>query len=63
MIRTVQEKMIKDSDKEWAIQNFNNSTISIEKTEIKYCKKRKEFFTEEFPEIWYKAPYKVKFNH
>lgn len=30
--------------------------VSIPK--FKYCKKRKEFFTEDWTETWYKSPYK-----
>lgn len=30
--------------------------LSIPK--FKYCKKRKEFFTEDWTDVWYKNPYK-----
>ncbi|KAL9648643.1 hypothetical protein ABK040_016274 [Willaertia magna] len=29
---------------------------------FKFCKKRKEFFTQEFAEVWYKSPYKYHMN-
>jgi hypothetical protein len=37
-------------------QQRENWIVSTPK--FKYCKKRKEFFTEEFTDTWYKSPYK-----
>eukprot|EP01080_Neovahlkampfia_damariscottae_P005670 gene5670-9491_t len=46
----------------WSTEFLSNSNPSknwIFKTpQFKYCKKRKEFFSEEFNDVWYKAPYK-----
>jgi hypothetical protein len=40
--------------------NSNNSTSNwiFHEPKFKYCKKRKEFFSDEFSETWYKSPYK-----
>lgn len=54
----------KELSSEWTIQWFDNATETqkknwkLGKPMFKYCKKRKEFFSEDFFDVWYKSPYK-----
>jgi hypothetical protein len=44
--------------KEWTTQFFVPKEYEFDNPEIKYCKKKKEFFTVELSKVWYKSPYK-----
>lgn len=52
------------SSNEWATEWFSNegaaaqSNWTLNPPKFKFCKKRKEYFTDKFDSIWYKAPYK-----
>jgi hypothetical protein len=52
---------LNDGPSVWIVQWFNEDERKKWKLGIpqfKYCKKRKDHFSDEFPETWYKAPYK-----
>lgn len=52
---------LSDSSAGWIVQWFNDEKRMRWKLgvpQFKYCKKRKDHFSDEFSEIWYKAPYK-----
>ena len=42
----------------YLITNNPSKSWIFKTPQFKYCKKRKEFFSDEFSDVWYKAPYK-----
>jgi hypothetical protein len=56
------ELPIETKPSKWTTKHLNTSNNStnwiFHEPKFKYCKKRKEFFSNEFNEVWYKSPYK-----
>lgn len=50
-----------DTYASWSLQWVNNSKEhiwNVGNPQFKFCKKRKEFYSDDMPSVWYKAPYK-----
>jgi hypothetical protein len=45
-------------DAEWIFNWHSQKNIEIKRPKFKYCKRREEFFSDSFEDVWYKSPYK-----